>query len=186
MHALAIVTNDHTIMRHVISVASTDPHVKYHPDITHLSVLQHLSKGDKQGALSALSRTLHAAPWQTDNRRTLSEAMVHTADRQGELEPLRRFLRVNLPGGTESVEGAERRAGRVRLLAVGRLARRPRPSEGVPGEEGWREAEEGGEAEAERFLEKGVWLAPWVGRGREDLRKVRLARGHTERGLVVN
>lgn len=186
VHALAIVTNDTSILLANARAQGSDPLVKYHPDVTQLSALQEVIKGNPDGALSALSRALHAAPWATGHRRRLSTLLVQAASPQGELEALRRFLRVTLPKESGAVETGDARAGRVRLLAIGRLARRPRAAipPAAEGEEGL-EAQAGGEAEAEVLLQKSVFLAPWLTGGREDLAKVRRMMGGRTAGLVA-
>ncbi|KAK4051115.1 Superkiller protein 3 [Microbotryomycetes sp. JL221] len=151
LHALAIVTSDKVILATAQRMAMTG-RVKYNARNTELSVLQHLVKHDFTGALSTICRTLHAKPWETENRRRLGKNLLQfpttSTTTTNNLLPLTdspnlaicaRFMRTKV----SKWQPSEQVADRLRGVAIARLKN------------------EGGEFEALKFSEKGLFVSPW-------------------------
>ncbi|KAL8292821.1 hypothetical protein RQP46_000515 [Phenoliferia psychrophenolica] len=154
VHALATVTSDNAILELVARV-NRDPTMKYQSDSTRITYLAKLLRNDEAGALAAVSRSVHAAPWLTSNRRTLAHLLVELTPRPSSsslndnLDICARFLRTRDVAG----ESAEPRSRRLIGAATAIMA------------------QEGKEEVALGMLEHAVRMAPWSALARTFLTK---------------
>ncbi|KAM0752109.1 TPR-like protein [Meredithblackwellia eburnea MCA 4105] len=152
LQALAILTSDKALME-VVKRVHQHPEAKYNLDATRMNALERLLKEDEAGALDIISRTLHAAPWENSNRRSLARILIELTPRPGpdspniNLEICSRFLRTKNVVGETTDSKARRLIGGATIFA----------------------AQEGKETEALSMLEKAVWSAPWHSAARHAL-----------------
>ncbi|BGP48364.1 Superkiller protein 3 [Rhodotorula kratochvilovae] len=176
-YAHAIATNDDALLQ-TTRQYTWNPAVKYDPELSRLSTLHHLSKHDAVGALSTVSRTLHAMPWAPAARSRIAhllctlEPLEDPSNVDDPLAPLLanietagRLMRLRVPGAEDSLL----RSRRARTRGVVELQRAA-------------EAEDEGAARARdeqalRFFERSMWIAPWekLARDKFELAKAALA-----------
>ncbi|KAM0791144.1 hypothetical protein ACM66B_005630 [Microbotryomycetes sp. NB124-2] len=153
VQALGIVTSDTVITSTARRMAMSGAD-KYDSRLTELTVLQHLVKRDYGAALSTICRTLHARPWETENRRRLGKNLLQiptpvSATSSSEdsnllttssnLKICARFLRKSV----KAWQPADQVADRFRGVAIAQLI------------------DEGGETECLRLAEKATFVCPW-------------------------
>ncbi|BGP08127.1 Superkiller protein 3 [Rhodotorula toruloides] len=166
IYAYAIAANDTSLLQTTESFI-WNAAVKYDPDILYMSTLAELAKSDIDGALSTVSRSLHAVPWapafRSRTARLLASLPPVASDDSADnnLELVGRLMRTRVP----QTEASSLRARRSRALGVVALHK---AGEAETDEEAGRLDEE-----ALRFLEKSIYVAPWVTEGREALQKLR-------------
>ncbi|GAA5931798.1 hypothetical protein JCM3775_000045 [Rhodotorula graminis] len=174
-YALAIATRD-TALLQTTRQYTWDAAVKYDPEISRLSTLHHLSKGDNFGALSTVSRTLHATPWTPAARSRIAHLLCQTAPVDGPadstdplapylatLETAGRLTRASVPG----VEDAHLRSRRSRMRGGVAL--------GAAAEAETEEDERALDEQALRLFERSLWVAPWQELARSKFETARAA-----------
>ncbi|BGO99697.1 Superkiller protein 3 [Rhodotorula toruloides] len=165
IYAYAIAANDTSLLQTTDSF-TWNAAVKYDPDISHLSTLAKLAKRDIDGALSTVSRSLHAFPWapafrsRTARLITSLPPIASDATAANNLEFVGRLMRTRVP----QTEASSLRARRSRALGIVALHK--------AGEAETEEEADRLNEEALRFLEKSVYVAPWETEGREALQKL--------------
>ncbi|KAJ8294040.1 Superkiller protein 3 [Rhodotorula toruloides] len=132
IYAYVIAANDTSLLQTTESFI-WNAAVKYDPDILYLSTLAKLAKSDIDGALSTVSRSLHAFPWAPAFR-------SRTARLLASLPPV-----ASDDSADNNLELARRRRKEADRL----------------------------DEEALRFLEKSIYVAPWVTEGRKAFQKLR-------------
>ncbi|BGO91433.1 Superkiller protein 3 [Rhodotorula toruloides] len=166
IYAYAIAANDTSLLQTTESFI-WNAAVKYNPDILYLSTLAKLAKSDIDGALSTVSRSLHAFPWapafRSRTARLLASLPPVASDDSADnnLELVGRLMRTRVP----QTEASSLRARRSRALGVVALHK--------AGEAETEEEADRLDEEALRFLEKSIYVAPWVTEGRKAFQKLR-------------
>ncbi|GAA5824943.1 hypothetical protein JCM3770_006714 [Rhodotorula araucariae] len=160
-YAHAIASNDNALLQ-TTRQYTWNPAVKYDPELSRLSTLHHLSKRDAVGALSTVSRMLHATPWAPAARSRVAhlictlEPLDERAGADDPLTPLLanvetagRLMRLRVPGA----EDAMLRSRRARTRGVVELQRAAEAEDD--------EAAQEHDEQALRFFERSMWIAPW-------------------------
>ncbi|GEM07171.1 antiviral protein SKI3 [Rhodotorula toruloides] len=166
MYAYAIAANDASLLQ-TTDTFTWNAAVKYDSDISHLSMLAKLAKGDVDGALSTVSRTLHAFPWaptfRSRSARLLTSLPPVASDATAvdNLEFVGRLMRTRVPQSEASLLRA-RRSRALGIVALHKAGKAEKEEEADRLDE-----------EALRFLERSVYAVPWDTEGREALQKLR-------------
>ncbi|GJN90635.1 hypothetical protein Rhopal_003647-T1 [Rhodotorula paludigena] len=180
-YAYAIATNDRALLQ-TASVFDWNPAVKYDPEISRLSTLRYLNQGDTHGALSTVSRTLHAMPWAPAARSRIAHLLcvldpldpVNTDDALSPLLPnietAGRLVRDRSP----FIEDAMLRSRRARTRGVVELQRAAETEDA--------EQVRAHDAQALRSFERAVWIAPWeeLARKKFETARVKLQDNETD------
>ncbi|KAK4701573.1 superkiller protein 3, partial [Phenoliferia sp. Uapishka_3] len=155
LQAFATITRDEALLG-LVGRVNRDPLIKYQSDSTRISVLSKLLKHDPAGAVAAVSRSVHATPWVTANRRALAQLLIDLPPKPGSgtansnLEICSRFVRTHDVEG----EGADPKSRRLVGVATTYFS------------------QEGKEDLALSMLEKAVFTTPWTKTARRYLSAV--------------
>ncbi|GAA5925404.1 SKI complex subunit tetratricopeptide repeat protein SKI3 [Sporobolomyces koalae] len=171
LHAHAVAANDTSLLQSATR-ANSESAVKYDADLSRLQVLACLVKNDYDGALSTVSRRLHAFPWATVMRSKVAYLLftlppLSTNDEPTRLKPAQtleeisanidinaRLVRARVDKGGEEASSRSRRmrfSGAIKLV------------------EAHEQQREELDEQALILFEKSVFFAPWDTKAREKL-----------------